>query len=145
MLDRKRKIENLLEDFRAVQHRMVKAGQAFSNELKITPTQFILLHIVSDNEGMSIKELASIMSMTSSAATQQVDNLVRKGYLIREGSIEDRRTLRISLADKAKKQLDALKVQHLEKMYSVYNVLTDEEFLTYCELNEKIANQLLEK
>jgi len=144
-LDRKPQIENLVKSFRAVHHTIVRVSQSFSAELKITYTQFVLLVIVNENEGISIKDLAHIMGMTSSAATQQVDNLVKKGYLIRRGSLEDRRTLELSLSEEIRKQLNATKEQALERLDATFAALTDAEFLIFCRLNEKIAGRLLEK
>ena len=145
MLDRKSKIEDLVEDFHALHQKMLKMGQDFSVRLQITFTEMLVLRIVKEREGIGIKELASILSITSSAATQQVDNLVRKGFLVRAADATDRRSLRISLSPEMTKKAGVLKRQGISKLNAVFAALNDEEFLTYCALSKKIANRVLER
>ena len=145
MLDRKSKIEDLVGDFRALHQKMVKTGQDLSAKLQITFTEMIVLRIVEDHAGIGIKELAGILGITSSAATQQVDGLVRKGYLVRAAAAQDRRSLQISLSPEMAKKINVLKRQGVSKLNSVFAALNDEEFLTYCALSKKIANQILER
>lgn len=145
MTDRKRQIESLQEDLRAIRQKIARYSLSLSSELKITFTQFIILDIISENDGISIKELAGLMGITSSGATQQVDSLVKKGYLVRRGRQEDRRSLKISLSENMKKQLNTLKTRHMENLSSIYEVLSDNELGIFCELNRKIASRILEK
>jgi DNA-binding MarR family transcriptional regulator len=145
MLDRKSKIEDLVGDFRALHQKMAKMGQDLSAKLQITFTEMIVLRIVEDHEGIGIKELAGILGITSSAATQQVDGLVRKGYLVRTAGERDRRSLQISLSPEMTKKINVLKRQGIVRLNSVFAALDDEEFLSYCALSKKIANQVLEK
>ena len=98
MLDRKEQIAGFIENFHAVYQAMFKVVPFFLNELNITYTQMIILDFVRENEGISLKKLADTMGITSSAATQQVNNLVKKGYLVREENSVDRRLLKIRLS-----------------------------------------------
>lgn len=51
-------------------------------------------------EGVSLKELASRTQMTIAAASQLVETLVSKGYLVRTPAPEDRRAVRITLSER---------------------------------------------
>ncbi len=124
---------------------MIKVAPSFLNELNITYTQMIILSFVKENEGLSLKELAGTMGITSSAATQQVNNLVKKGYLVREESNADRRFVKIRLSGEMDKQVEVFEARFLEQFFKFFSELTDEELALYCKLNSKIANQILQR
>jgi len=145
MLDRKEQIAGLIDNFRAVYKAMVKIAPSFLNELNITYTQMIILGFVKENEGISLKELAGTIGITSSAATQQVNNLVKRGYLVREESNADRRFVKIRLSGEMDKQVEVFEARFLEQFFTFLNEITDEELALYCKLNSRIANQILQR
>ena len=49
-------------------------------------------------DGVSLKDLAREYGVTAPSASSMVDSLVKEGILIRETSVEDRRSIRIKLA-----------------------------------------------
>lgn len=145
MLDRKQKIAGIIKNFHTIFQALFKVAPSFLNELKVTHTQMIILSFVKENEGISLKKLAGTMGITSSAATQQVNNLVKKGYLVREESNIDRRLVKIRLSREMDKQIEIIEAMFLEQLFTVYNGITDEELALYCELNSKIANQIRQR
>ena len=118
---------------------------SFPDSNQITFSQLVVLRIASQYDGIGIKEIAAKLSITSSAVTQLVDGLAKKGYLKREGSPEDRRALKIGLSDQGKEKINALRIKSLEKLSSIFDVFDDEELAKYCELNKKIADKILSR
>jgi len=61
------------------------------------------MHVI-DNIGMgrerTMSDTAKDLRITSGTLTTAVDNLIKKGYVVRERSIEDRRVVKIKLTDK---------------------------------------------
>ncbi|MBI2906739.1 MAG: MarR family transcriptional regulator [Chloroflexi bacterium] len=104
-----------------------------------------ILRTVKNSPGIGIKELATSLSITSSAATQQVDNLVRKGYLTRKANTEDRRSLNLRLSANLSNRLEEIETAFIEEMIGRFGVLSDDELAAYAELNRRIANTILEK
>jgi DNA-binding MarR family transcriptional regulator len=145
MADRDKLIEGLIEDFHAIRHKLVLDGQLFSDENQITLSQLIVLRIAAKYDGISIKKIAGKLGITSSAVTQLVSGLVNKGYLKREGSEVDRRSLRVGVSGQGREKIEALKIQGLEKLTSMFDVFDDEELEKYCELNKKIADRILSR
>jgi DNA-binding MarR family transcriptional regulator len=145
MLDRKKQIAGIIENFHTIFQALFKVAPSLITELKITHTQMIILSFVKENEGISLKELAGTMGITSSAATQQVNNLVKKGYLVREESNVDRRLVKIRLSGEMDKQIEIFETMFLEQLFTFFTGITDEELALYCELNSKIAKQILQK
>jgi DNA-binding MarR family transcriptional regulator len=144
-MDRIRQIDELLESFHAIRHRLMTDSDIFSAGSKISYSQWMTLRIILQKEGISVKDLAYELNITSSAATQLVDTLVKKGYLIREGSPDDRRVLKLRLSDKIREFVKNVQSQRLGKVYTLFDVVTDEELVTYCQLSKKIANKILGK
>jgi DNA-binding MarR family transcriptional regulator len=140
VMDRETQIENLLESFRSVHRKMAKAIQSMTADLNITYTQLIILGMTKDHEGFSIKELSTMMGMSSSAATQQVDSLVKKGYLVREGNLTDRRAIKIRLSNEMLARFGEIKKHQMEKLISLFETLSDQEIQTYCRLSQKIID-----
>jgi DNA-binding MarR family transcriptional regulator len=145
MLDRKKQIAGIIENFNTIFHALFKVAPSLITELKITHTQIIILSFVKENEGISLKKLASAMGITSSAATQQVNSLVKKGYLIREESNVDRRLVKIRLSGEMDKQIEVCEAMFIEQLFTFFTGITDEELAVYGELNGKIAKQILKK
>jgi DNA-binding MarR family transcriptional regulator len=141
-MDREKQITDLIDNFRAVYKAMFKVAPSFLNELNITYTQMIILSLVKENEGLSLKELAGTLGITSSAATQQVNNLVKRGYLVREESDADRRFVKIHISREMDKQVGAFEARIMEKIFYFFDDLTDKELALYCELNSKIAKKI---
>jgi DNA-binding MarR family transcriptional regulator len=145
MLDRKKQIAGLIEDFRAANRVMFKVAPTFLNELHITYTEMIILNLVNENKGLSLKELASILSITSSAATQQVNNLVKRDYLVREESEADRRFIKIRVSREMEKQVGVFEDKMMKQFLNYFDRLTDDELAIYCKLNRKITDQILQR
>jgi DNA-binding MarR family transcriptional regulator len=145
MFDRAKLIEQLIESFHAIRHKLVLDSNSFTGDDHISLSQLVVLRIVSEYDGISIKEISGKLGITSSAVTQLVDGLVNKGYTRREGSLEDRRSLRVFLSSSGKEKINTLRLKGLKKLYSIFNVLDDEELETYCDLNRKIVDKILSR
>jgi MarR family transcriptional regulator, organic hydroperoxide resistance regulator len=143
--DRETLIGKILEDIHAIKHEITAEMHTFFNEISITHQQWIVLHIIKKNRNINIKDLANLLDITSSAATQIVDSLVNKEMLLRKRNPDDRRTLKIELTEKSKSQFDSIKNKNFKTLSSLFDVLDDDELLKYCELNNKIAGKIISK
>jgi DNA-binding MarR family transcriptional regulator len=145
MDDRRKLIEKITENIYAIKHKIAAEIHFFFDETQITHSQLLVLHLVKKNKIIRIKDLANFLDITSSAATQIVNGLVDKGLLMRKRNPDDRRTLKIELSEKSKNQFDSIKNKSFNTLYSLFNVLDNDELLKYCELNDKIASKVLLK
>jgi len=145
MIDRRSRIEGLIQNFHTIRHRLLTGTYILSAKNQIPNSQWMVLRIVYQNEGIGVKELSRMLGISSSAATQLVDSLVKKGHLVREQSPEDRRALKIRPSKKTKELIDISNTQALGKVYSLFDVLSDEELQKYCDLSKKVADKMLGK
>lgn len=67
---------------------------------RLTFPQYKLLRLVAGTDGHSIGEVASILGVSSAAASKGVDKLVRRRFLRRKEAKLDRRAMRLSLTER---------------------------------------------
>jgi DNA-binding MarR family transcriptional regulator len=139
MINRKQQIEQLMEKLHSLKRLMTPDSQAAGEDC-LAHSQWLVLHLVSRQEGIGIKELAAQLGISSSAATQIVDGLVGKGFLNRQPSLEDRRALHLSLPEESRRRVEAAKKQRLERVSAVFDALDDAEFQTLVALLDKVIS-----
>jgi DNA-binding MarR family transcriptional regulator len=142
MIDRKTQIEGILQSIHAIKQRLLSGKYVLSARNQIPGSQWIVLQIVYQNEGIGMKELSRLLGISSSAATQLVDSLVKKEHLIREPNPMDRRALKIRLTPKTKKLIEDSQTQVMEKVNTLFSELTDHELQQYCELSQKVVARI---
>ena len=141
MIDRKRKIEELLTDFQALRRTVVLKNAKAIGLPRVTPSQWGVLTLVEQREKSTVKEISQALGITSSAATQLVEGLVTSGYLVRKTSAKDRRSVVLTLSQKSKKQVDGMKKRVLQKFLKMFGAFTDREFNLYVALNKKLIEK----
>ena len=67
--------------------------------LELTLTQIKLLHHLDDSSDLTLKEAAESVHVSLPAASRLVDDLVRRGFVVRNEDAEDRRMKRVRLTD----------------------------------------------
>jgi DNA-binding MarR family transcriptional regulator len=144
MLKRQEIIEDLLQSMHAMRLKLM-VGYSAKKEMLITPSQGFVLRFVAENKDVNVKAIARALHISSSAATQLIDGLVDKGYLVRTDNPADRRAITLSLSTKAKKLFKEFKKQGLQKMMQLFSILTDAELAQYASLNKKITSNLTNK
>ena len=86
----------------------------------------------------SLKEVANLLNVTSSAATQLVDGLVANGYVTRKENPEDRRKMTITISNKTKKKIAKMKEQNITQLLDLFKVLSDKELNQFLALHKKV-------
>lgn len=145
MIQRKKQIEKLLENIQSLKRKIFFGVACNLKNGHIPSSQWFVLQHLNKSEGTTLKELAQSLSMTSSAATQLVEALVQKGYILRKIGTNDRRELKLMLSDKSRKHIEELRNKRIQGMEHVFDVLNDEEFKSYCRLCSKVAESLAVK
>ena len=144
MINRKEIIEGLLQNMHSMRHKFM-VGYTSKKDVVITPSQGFVLRFVAECKSANVKTISQALHTTSSAATQLIDGLVDKGYLVRNANPDDRRVVSLSLSEKAKKLFKEFKEQGLQRMTELFNSLTDKELDQYAKLNKKIVEGMFKK
>ncbi len=68
----------------------------------LTPTQYLILKQLWENDGRQFKELADLCSCSRSTITGVIDTMEKNKLVKREANLEDRRSLFVKLTEKGK-------------------------------------------
>lgn len=134
---RKEKIINIFENFYKIRQKIASAMNLPLNEMPLTLSQWQVLSHVRKSKSINVKDLAGLLDVTSSAATQIVDGLVSKGLLKRKRSNIDRRVQEIALPVKALAHMK----KRFQKTSHIFDILDDSELIDYCSLTAKLAGK----
>lgn len=141
-INREQLIKEIFEDIIRIRRKMADQRVNTPADCRIPPAQGIVLFIVDGHGSLSIKEIADLMWVSGSAATQLVDSLVKGELLSREIDDNDRRTAKISLTNKGKTQIQKLKKFQLANFGRILQPLSEQELLTFRDIQQKIRPML---
>ena len=96
----------------------------------ITNNDMHVIEEVGIEEPRNMSSVAKSLSITVGTLTISVNNLVKKGYIHRVRSNEDRRVVLISLTDKGKKAFNHHKKFHEDMIQSLIAGLSEKEINT---------------
>ena len=124
---------DIFNDILVIEQRVLRNGQ-FS-DVSITETHTI--EAIGTDEPKSMGEVAKILEITVGTLTIAINNLVKKGYVERVRSEEDRRVVNISLTQKGKLLYEFHKKFHSDMVKETATGISKEE--------EKVLINSLEK
>ena len=93
----------------------------------ITNNDMHIIEAIGMNEPKNMSTIAREISVTVGTLTIAMNSLVKKGYVIRCRSTQDRRVVHISLSEKGVKAYYHHKHFHEQMIQGVVGVLTEEE------------------
>ena len=111
-----------------------KSVEEYFSKWSLTTSQILVLTLLDKHKEMKISEIATKMGFADSNISGIVDRLENAGFVERTRSTEDRRIVKVSLADKAfelKKDFDI----SIEEYFNQFIAKTSRE-----ELDEMIAS-----
>ena len=141
-MSRQQTIEALLQNMEAIGKAMMNRKVETLQADMPTHAQLGVLLMVNYQGPHSIKSLAEKFRMTSSAATQLVNGLVKNGLLSRVEDEQDRRKIAVGMTQKGKRLLEATKKQREKNMLKIFEPLSDVELVQLEKIQRKITEQL---
>ena len=109
----------------------IEARAIITPEFKdITNNDMHVIEAVGIGEPRNMSAVAKLLSITVGTLTIAVNNLVKKGYIDRVRSKEDRRVVLVSLTEKGKKAYQHHKRFHEEMIQSLLKGLSEQEIST---------------
>jgi DNA-binding MarR family transcriptional regulator len=129
-------MENLQSMYRGMQHKsdFLKEGIPFG--------QKAALFTITVHGATNVKQLASLLHVTSGAATQHVEALVQEGLVERTTDANDRRNVIIVLSAKGKSLMKKLEQNRLTMLEALFSDITDQELTAYVNVMEKVNHKL---
>lgn len=141
MTNRKQEIGILINDIHSLKQLLIFQPTKDLKDSKISPSQWKVLVMIEKHNNVGIKEISEMFDITSSAATQLVEGLVKKGYVTRVENLEDRRKVSLLISREAKDCLDRKRKEYIEQFMELFKIFSDEEFEQYLSLNKKLVEK----
>ena len=114
---------------------VVRRYKPFLVELDLTYTQYIAMMVLWEEKEINVKELGAKLYLDSGTLTPLLKKLEAKGYITRERSKEDERSLNISITEKGNELRDtAIKIP--QKVSACVNLDPDKAKALYSTLYE---------
>jgi DNA-binding MarR family transcriptional regulator len=110
----------------------------------ITIAQATVLLMLYKNKEMTTTEIANLLGISKSATTQLVDGLAKKDFITRESDEGDRRIFRIRPSAQGTKFLEKMKRRRFDKVFTVFEVLNEEELKQLVKITTKLLEARVE-
>jgi len=123
---------------------VAKAGAQSGVCTELTFPQFNTLIVVRDATELSIKELAERLHVSPPSASSMVDRMVDMGMLAREHSRQDRREVRVRLAEAGEATLVAVEDEVLQGIGELLEAMGEKGAATWCSVYRRITELLTE-
>ena len=131
-------------DFKAVIG-IMRASNLLVDDLKrtlknypINATEFSVMEFLYSKGEKSIQEIRDRILLASGSATYVVDNLEKKGYVIRKISQKDKRVTYIGLTETGMKLIDDIFPTHKKNTKKIFEKINDKELIILKEILKKI-------
>ena len=131
-------------DFKAVIG-IMRASNLLVDDLKrtlknypINATEFSVMEFLYSKGEKSIQEIRDRILLASGSATYVVDNLEKKGYVIRKISQKDKRVTYIGLTETGMKLIDDIFPAHKKNTKKIFEKINDKELVILKEILKKI-------
>lgn len=106
---------------------------------QVTVSQLKLLKLVAMADSHTIGDVAAFLGVSNAAASKAVDRLVRRNLLRRVEDMRDRRAMRLSLLQPARRLLAAYDAAKRRKLASIFAQVPLEELHRVSELLDRLS------
>lgn len=114
-----------------------------NRELSLTTTEAYCVEIIGSLGEPTINEFANFVGISSPNATYKVNSLIRKGYITKEQSGEDKREMILRVTDKYYKYWN-INHKYMEIVEDrLEKSLTPEEFELFNRIMKKISDEMM--
>ena len=104
----------------------------------INATEFSVMEFLYSKGEKSIQEIRDRILLASGSATYVVDNLEKKGYIMRNISQKDKRVTYIKLTEEGMKLMDEIFPIHKKNTKRIFEKINDKELVILKEILKKI-------
>jgi DNA-binding MarR family transcriptional regulator len=124
--------------------RILRQKAALSGKDKnFNPMQFHALMIIRQHEGLTMKEFADFLKITSPSATTYVNRLVKLKLVERKADPKNRKLVRLGLSAQGKTMLQKRMHDHSRLMHGVFLLLSKEDQRAFARILGNLRDALL--
>ena len=108
----------------------------------LTPEQFMLIDLLWNQGSMTQQQLADQMQKDMNSVTKLVDAIEKKGFVVREQNLKDRRANTLVLTEKALQLRDGAKRKGISILDNILEGISEEELRSFLTTLHKLNNNM---
>ncbi len=130
-------IGSTMEIARAMRHRV------FCNTKDgLHPGQLHAMFVVGEHPGMTMKELAGMLHITSPSATSLINRIVQLGLVQRRHDARNRKLVRLKLSRKGSELLKSNHEERNKTLRILFGIITPEEQTQLSSIHQKLVTHI---
>lgn len=111
-------------------------------EMDLTINEIHILEKINERSGINIRDLASILGVTTATVTVAIQKLEKKGFVLKEKSRSDLRGVVLSLTREGTKVVRLHNMFHIRMVRSMTSGLSEDEVRTLHDSLQKLNGHL---
>ena len=111
-------------------------------DVPLTPEQFMLIDLLWNQGSMTQQQLADQMHKDKNSVTKLVDAIEKKGFVVREQSLKDRRANTLVLTEKALQLKDNAQRKGITILDNILEGISEEELRSFLTTLHKLNNNM---
>lgn len=111
-------------------------------DVPLTPEQFMLIDLLWNHGEMSQQQLADQMQKDKNSVTKLVDAIERKGFVVRQQNLNDRRSNTLVLTEKANQLKPGAKQKGISILDQILEGIEEEELRTFLTTLRKLNSNM---
>lgn len=108
----------------------------------LTPEQFMLIDLLWNQGSMTQQQLADQMHKDKNSVTKLVDAIEKKGFVVREQNLKDRRANTLVLTEKALQLRDGAKRKGISILDNILEGISEEELRLFLSTLRKLNSNM---
>lgn len=133
-------VDEYMQVMAMVQRQVMPIKARSAAEQGLSRPQAEALHLLSCRDWATIKLMAELLGISSSAATQLTEGLVQMDLVTRQSSAEDRRVVEVRLTKQGLAKVADLRKASKDDVAQLLTGMTDQEILDLVLLLKKLAH-----
>ena len=126
----------------ACQLKQFIASKLKEQGVPLTPEQFMLIDLLWNHGEMSQQQLADQMQKDKNSVTKLVDAIERKGFVVRQQNLNDRRSNTLVLTEKANQLKPGAKQKGISILDQILEGIDEEELRAFLTTLRKLNNNM---
>lgn len=107
--------------------RVIRKKLIFDSETKFNPLQFHALMVIKERDGITMKQFADALRVTSPSATSFADRLVKLKWIRRRQDPENRKLVRLEMTPAGNTMIASAMTHHATVMRDIFSRLSDKD------------------
>ncbi len=141
------KINNLLDKiFHDMSLSELKRAYSKNNSGDLSYHDLLYLNIIETHQNLyTASQIADMLNITRPSVTQKINELCKKGYIIRTQSEKDKRVFYLATNPEKSDFFDSCAEQSLQAEHILYEKYGEQNIDLFCRILEDLSNNLVEQ